>query len=83
MDFGKAIEALKQGKRVAREGWNGKNMWIAAQYPDENSLLDGGPFVYISNPAGRKFPWNASQQDLFAEDWVVVGNENEPVISYR
>ena len=28
MDFGKAIEALKQGKRVARKGWNGKGMFL-------------------------------------------------------
>lgn len=29
MSFGGAIEALKAGKRVARIGWNGKNMWLA------------------------------------------------------
>ena len=29
MDFGGAIRALKQGSRVAREGWNGKGMWLA------------------------------------------------------
>jgi hypothetical protein len=28
MDFGKAIETLKAGKRVARAGWNGKGMWL-------------------------------------------------------
>lgn len=28
MTFGLAIEALKQGKRVARAGWNGKGMWL-------------------------------------------------------
>lgn len=28
MSFGLAIEALKQGKRVARAGWNGKGMWL-------------------------------------------------------
>jgi hypothetical protein len=27
--FGQAIEALKEGKRVARQGWNGKGMWLA------------------------------------------------------
>lgn len=27
-DFGWAIKQLKEGKKVAREGWNGKNMWI-------------------------------------------------------
>lgn len=35
MNIGKAVEALKQGKRVARAGWNGKGMWLAFQkgYP--------------------------------------------------
>ena len=28
MDFGKALEALKNGKKVAREGWNGKGMYL-------------------------------------------------------
>lgn len=29
LTFGMAIEALKDGKRVARQGWNGKGMWLA------------------------------------------------------
>lgn len=29
MSFGEALEALQQGERVARAGWNGKGMWIA------------------------------------------------------
>lgn len=29
MDFGDAIRALKDGKRVRRLGWNGKGMWLA------------------------------------------------------
>ncbi len=28
MNFGQAIEALKEGKKVARTGWNGKGMWL-------------------------------------------------------
>lgn len=28
MNFGHAIEALKSGSKVAREGWNGKGMWL-------------------------------------------------------
>lgn len=27
-NFGEALEALKQGKRVARHGWNGKGMFV-------------------------------------------------------
>lgn len=28
MNFGEAIEALKQGKKVTRAGWNGKGMFL-------------------------------------------------------
>ena len=28
MDFGEAIRELKSGKKLAREKWNGKNMFI-------------------------------------------------------
>lgn len=28
LNFGSAIQALKDGHRVAREGWNGKGMWL-------------------------------------------------------
>ena len=31
--FGKALELLKDGKRVARRGWNGKGMWIFLTVP--------------------------------------------------
>ena len=34
-NFGKAIEALKEGKRVARQGWNGKGMFIFERPADE------------------------------------------------
>ena len=27
-NFGEAIEALKEGKKVQREGWNGKGMYL-------------------------------------------------------
>ena len=28
MNFGKALEALKEGKKVTRKGWNGKGMYL-------------------------------------------------------
>lgn len=31
MNFGQAIEALEQGRRVAREGWNGKGLFVFKQ----------------------------------------------------
>lgn len=32
MTFGDAIEAIKAGQRVRRAGWNGKGMFVSAQY---------------------------------------------------
>jgi hypothetical protein len=34
-DFGQALKALKEGKKVHRFGWNGKNMFVVYQkgYP--------------------------------------------------
>jgi hypothetical protein len=29
MTFGEAIKQMKGGKRAARHGWNGKDMWVA------------------------------------------------------
>lgn len=29
MTFGQAITAIKRGEKAARQGWNGKGMWIA------------------------------------------------------
>lgn len=48
--FGRAIKALKDGYKVAREGWNGKNMFIylnkgniAADNPTNNYKVGGCP----------------------------------------
>ena len=32
MNFGLAIEAAKMGERIARKGWNGKNMYVFLAY---------------------------------------------------
>lgn len=31
--FGQAVEAMKSGKRVQREGWNGKGLFVFMQVP--------------------------------------------------
>lgn len=33
MNFGQALEVMKEGQRVARAGWNGKDMWIFLARP--------------------------------------------------
>lgn len=37
--FGDAVEILKKGARVAREGWNGKGMWLMMVHPDDDAAV--------------------------------------------
>lgn len=38
LNYGQAIEALKNGKMCAREGWNEKGMFVFMQVPSEISI---------------------------------------------
>jgi hypothetical protein len=70
-NFGEAIQLLKSGKKVARQGWNGKNMWLKLQVPDEHSKMTL-PYIYMYTACGNNVPWLASQTDVLAEDWNEV-----------
>ncbi len=68
LNFGQALELLKQGAKVSRAGWNGKGMWLALQRPDANSKMTL-PYIYMSTVTGALVPWLASQADMLADDW--------------
>jgi len=70
-NFGKAIEEMKAGKKVARAGWNGKGMFVMLQKPDEHSKMRR-PYIYMSPVDGELVPWIASQSDMLAEDWFIA-----------
>lgn len=78
--FSEALIYLKEGRKVARKGWNGNGIHIELQRPDENSKMTS-PYIFIDttglktdNPNAPKtrVPWLASQTDLLAEDWFIV-----------
>lgn len=71
MNFGEAIEKLKNGHTVCRSGWNGKGMWLGLQVPDEHSKMNL-PYIYMYTAQGDQVPWLASQTDMLAEDWLVT-----------
>ena len=83
MDFGKAIKLLKEGKRVQRQGWNGKEQYIELatniSYRNTNAEVVNAEHDAIGNKAiafvgtsGVQLGWLASQADMLAEDWKVV-----------
>lgn len=87
LSFGQAIEAMKQGAKVSRQGWNGKGMFLyhvpANSYPAErntNKTLAGvfpgdlvpyGAYIAMKTAQNNVVPWLASQTDMLAEDWEI------------
>lgn len=85
-DFGQAIQYLKQGKKVQRQGWNGKNQYIelatGISYKNSNNEIINTEHDAIGNNAiafvgtsGVQMGWLASQADMLAEDWKIVKEE--------
>jgi hypothetical protein len=85
-DFGKAIQYLKEGKRLQRQGWNGKNQYIELatniSYKNSNDEIINAEHDAIGNKAiafvgtsGVQIGWLASQADMLAEDWKIVEEE--------
>lgn len=83
MNFGKALEALKEGKKVARKGWNGKSQYIelATNISYKNASDEivncehdaiGNKAIAFVGTSGVQMGWLASQADMLAEDWIVL-----------
>lgn len=83
MDFGKAIDAIKKGEKVARKGWNGKNQYIqlatdisyktaAGEIVNCEHEAIGNKAIAFVGTSGVQMGWLASQADMLAEDWKIV-----------
>ena len=85
--FDAALQIIQKGKRVARKGWNGKDMFIyyvpkgnyapctkaAAKFCANNDgLVPYGAYIAMKTVDGTVIPWLASQTDLLARDWYTV-----------
>lgn len=83
MNFGMALAALKDGGKVARKGWNGKNMFLFLvqgstfkvsrpplnQFYREGTEINYHAHVDMRTADGQIVPWLCSQTDMLAEDW--------------
>ena len=86
LTFGQAIEAAKQGKRIARQGWNGKGMFAyivpaafylpqtgaAKQHFGENSLVPYRAYWALKTVQEDIATWTPSGSDTLAEDWLIL-----------
>lgn len=83
MTFGEAIDRAKQGARIARAGWNGKNQYVeiatCISYKNtkgevvnaEHEAIGNQAFAFVGT-SGVQMGWLASQSDMLANDWLVV-----------
>lgn len=86
-DIGWAVEMMRRGLRVQREGWNGKGMFLflvpgsrftvnrpplLGIYP-EGTTIDYHAHVDMRTANGHIVPWLCSQTDLLADDWQICG----------
>lgn len=85
MGFGGALAALEDGLAAAREGWNGKGMFIylvaegryapttpaghAIASQQPDGLVPYRPYIAMKTVSGDVVPWVASQTDILARDW--------------
>ena len=88
MDFGGALCALKAGNKVAREGWNGKGMWVYLvppnSYPAQTeaakahfgAMVPYRAYMAMKTVDNEVVPWVISQTDALGEDWMIIGDAN-------
>lgn len=83
MRFGEAINLVKEGKKIQRSGWNGKNQYVelatCISYKNADGVIVNCEHDAIGNVAlafvgtsGVQMGWLASQADMLAEDWQTV-----------
>ncbi len=85
LNFGAAIEAAKQGKKVARKGWNGAGMFAyivpANSYPAsteamkkhfKGELIPYRAYWALKTAQEDVATWAPSGSDSLAEDWTIL-----------
>ena len=85
LSFGAALEVAKAGGRIARQGWNGKGMFVflvsgsvfkvnrpplLGIYP-EGTEITYHAHIDMKTADNQIVPWLASQTDVLAEDWEI------------
>lgn len=82
MKFGEAIEKAKEGCKIYRAGWNGKNQFVeiaknisyiradGSVINCEHDAIGNKAFAFVGT-SGVQLGWLASQADMLADDWEV------------
>lgn len=76
LSYSIALEECLEGLdiHIAREGWNGKGMFVFLVIPDEDASIHGEslPYLAMKTADDKVVPWLCSQTDMQAKDWYLV-----------
>ncbi len=72
MKFEDALTAMRDGYKVMRSSRAGTGMWVNVD------KSDGKLRLMRTSEGGLYFPYTANTEDLLAEDWEFVAEEEEP-----
>lgn len=67
MTFGDALERMKAGQKMTRDGWGCRDA-IYAKYTREGIR----PYLVTQPLECEPIPYTATDADIFADDWEVV-----------
>ena len=74
MNFGEALQGAKAGKKIAREGWNGKNMFVFFGLPRiEFNPPEGGAAVDAASYYNILYQSTGALAMKTAQDTIQVG----------
>lgn len=71
-DFIGAFSLMKNGQKVTRDAWQGRDAWIQMQSLPIPGSTEKRKFIYYNNPSSGLEPWKPTQADIIADDWVIV-----------
>lgn len=84
VNYSTALLAVKAGQKIARKGWNGKNMFvflvkgeavseaIQERYGSPTEPLVVNDFTMLRGVDGKLSTWVPSSTDQLAEDWQIL-----------
>lgn len=74
MKFGEAMTEVMGNKAIARRAWEDGKSIVRGKFNRLGTHKVHDCIIQIDR-SGARFGWAPSQEDMFADDWRIVGGE--------
>lgn len=69
MNFGEALECLKEGRQITTEGWG--DAYIQLYEPDDTDVVSI-PYIFMELESGVRVVWMPTHTEILDDNWSVV-----------